>query len=155
MFTRWYELDDETNRETQIRLQRDVQHRQANVEKSREDEQLKVLQADDKYRPADLRRRIRQINELSAEHQKNEEVLDYMAMRSLQRAMEKKQQDVDKRVARREKKFEKFRVDELERLKEILGADTEGRAQDRKEQKDKRKQDVEKLMFPKLSKSVS
>lgn len=153
MFTRWYELDEETNRETQIRVQRDIQHRQANVEKSREDEQLKVLQASDKYRPADLRRRIRQINELSAEHQKNEEVLDYMSMKNLQLVMQKKKEEVDRRVARREKKFERLRRDEQERLREILDADQIGRAQDRLEQKAKRKEDTQKLMFPVLSKT--
>lgn len=124
-------MEDDTAQEMKRRRKEDRLKREANVGKARREEQQSYEQAADKYRPSDLRRRIRQINQLSAEHQKNDVVLDHLALRTLQSSVEKKQFEVDRRHAKREKKLERLRVEELNRLKEILLADAPGRQEER------------------------
>lgn len=114
----------------------DIKRREDSINRSKRDLDAKLSKLESVYN-TDATRRMRHVNELSAEHLKNEEILDRMAMTALFHNVQQKEEDITKKIIRREKKLHRQDTEEMDRLHEILAADESNRSAARK--RDRRK----------------
>jgi flagellar motility protein MotE (MotC chaperone) len=73
----------------------------------------------------DMNRKMRQVNELTAEHEKNKDIVAHIQSTALFEAVQKKEKASLKRHVRREKTFARLQENEMHRLVEIVEADRE------------------------------
>lgn len=98
--------------------------RESMVTKSKQDLKLREEMANHNYND-NIQRRARHVHEMITEHQKNEIATDKLAKDSLKKGIYSKELDHIKRTQRREERFERLKLQEMARLKEILAADKE------------------------------
>lgn len=144
MFTRWYALDAATVRENAARQAHDQQRRETQVVNSRLDLARREKYLLEVY-GEDVRRRARHAVERAQEHEKNDEIKQRVVFNYERKNAIKNEQISRMRAEVRERNFAELKAGELERLKEILDADKEGREEDRAIRKQKNKQKVYKL----------
>lgn len=144
VFTRWYALDAATVRENAQRITHDKLRREEQVINSRLDLARREKHLLEVYGD-DARRRARHAVERAQEHEKNDEVKQRLVFNHERKNAIKNEQISRMRAEVRERNFSQLQGGEMERLREILDADKEGRDEDRAKKKKKNKDHVYKL----------
>lgn len=139
MFTRWYALDEATAHENELRIAASNKRRDQQVINSRLDLERRQKHLLEVYGD-DARRRARHTVERAQEHEKNDEIKQRVVFNYERKNAVANEELSKMRNAVRERNFGLLQRQEMDRLKEIVDADKEGREQDKLAKKLRNKQ---------------
>jgi len=128
-FPKWYSLDIESRGEMFDRAAADEYRRELNVQKTRQDAIVRSKRMAAAY-DLDIGRRSSHLSQLSEEHRLNDELLSKMALASLYHCVKGRDAIAEARLQRFEQQLAKASEEEMERLKELLDADKDGREEE-------------------------
>lgn len=125
IFPRWYSLEgyEEVKQENELIRQYDKERREKNVQRAREGALAKDERMARAYDMAPIVR-AKALGAVKEEHSINSSVINNMASTALQHCLEEREAKALKRMQRREQKFLRKEAFEMERMKEILEADS-------------------------------
>jgi len=124
--------------ETSARIEADTQRREKQVLASRHELIIREERIKTIYE-VDVERRIRHAFERAVEIEKNKEVKQRISLAALKTSAVEAAKASTKRYDIRERLFSKLQQRETARLQEILDADTEGRALDKRMSRERRR----------------
>ena len=139
MFVRWYALDDATALDNALRHAANQQKRDEQVVNSRLDLARRQKHLAEVYGD-DVRRRAKHVVDRVQDLQRNDDIKQQVVFRHTRKVAVKEEQISLMRQEVRERHFAELQIEEMERLKELLDADKEGREDEKKARKQKNRE---------------
>lgn len=122
VFVKWYSLSEEQAEEFAIRQDKTMAIKEANVLRSQRDVLIRAASMETAYNK-DIMRRIRQAEDLIAEHSKNEEYMDTLQLKGLHQNVVRSELHSVSRRSQMNRVNETLRKKELKRLYGMIDAD--------------------------------